>query len=136
MNQATTPHHARWYRERTSTYWWMGRWAYFLFIVRELTSVFVAWGVVFLLKLVNAVRHGPDWYQAFLQWSAHPWVFALNLASLLLVGFHAVTWFNLAPKAMVVNVGDRRVPGVVIAASNYAGWAAASALIAWALLGR
>ena len=136
MNEATTPFHSKWYRERTSTYWWMSSWPYFLFIVREVSSVFVAWTVVFLLKLVNGVSHGADWYQAFLHWASQPWVIALNVASLLFVLFHAVTWFNLAPAAIVVNVGGRRVPGALIVGGNYAAWAAASALIAWGLFGK
>ena len=55
---------------------------------------------------------------------------ALNVVALLFVLFHAVTWFNLAPAAMVVNVGGRRVPDALIVGGNYAAWAAASALIA------
>jgi fumarate reductase subunit C len=51
------------------------------------------------------------------------------------VGFHAVTWFNLAPKAMVVAVRGRRVPDVAIAAANYVAWAVLSGLIAWIVLG-
>ena len=49
--------------------------------------------------------------------------------------FHAITWFNLAPKAMVVRVGGTRVPGLLIAGSNYLAWAIASALVGWLLLG-
>ena len=59
----------------------------------------------------------------------------LTAVSLLFVVFHAVTWFNLAPKAMVMRWQGRRVPGAWIAASNYAAWALASALVAWLLLG-
>ena len=33
---AYTEHHPRWYRPRTSTYWWLEKRAYFLFI--HLTS--------------------------------------------------------------------------------------------------
>ena len=36
---------------------------------------------------------------------------AVNVCSLLLVGFHAITWFNLAPQALVVRFGHRHVPG-------------------------
>jgi fumarate reductase subunit C len=59
----------------------------------------------------------------------------LNVVSLFFVVFHAVTWFNLAPQAMVVRLGGKRVPGAWIAAANYAAWALASALAAWILLG-
>jgi fumarate reductase subunit C len=58
----------------------------------------------------------------------------LNTISLLFVLFHAVTWFNLAPKAMVMRLGGKRVPGFMIAGSNYAGWAVVSIGIAWILL--
>ena len=60
---------------------------------------------------------------------------ALNVVSLFFVVFHAITWFNLAPKAMVVRVGNTRVPGLLIAASNYAGLGARVGARRLALLG-
>ncbi len=36
-----TPFHPRWYRARVSTYWWLKRRSYFVFILRELSSLFV-----------------------------------------------------------------------------------------------
>jgi fumarate reductase subunit C len=59
----------------------------------------------------------------------------LNLVSLCFVVFHTVTWFNLAPQAMPVRLRGKRIPGSWVAASNYAAWAVASALVAWLLLG-
>ena len=128
--------HPRWLRPTVSTYWWLQRWAYFAFILRELSSIFVAWFVVFLLLLVRAVGDGEASYQRFLDWSRTPVVLLLNVVSLLFVVFHAVTWFNLAPKALVARVGGYRVPGFVIAASNYVAWGIASAVVVWLLLGR
>jgi fumarate reductase subunit C len=128
-------YHPRWLRRRASTWWWLQRWSYFLFILREISSVFVAWTVVYLLMLVNAVAQSDAAYRAFLDWSATPLVLALNVLTLFLVVFHAVTWFNLAPSAMVVHLGTRRVPGSVIAGANYAAWVVVSALVAWLVLG-
>ena len=48
-----TAYHPRWLRQPVSTYWWLQKPAYFLFILRELSSVFVGWFVVFLLMLVR-----------------------------------------------------------------------------------
>jgi len=48
---------------------------------------------------------------------------------------HAITWFNLAAQAMVVHVAGKRVPGLLIAASNYAAWALVSAVLVWLLVG-
>ena len=137
MNQtpAYTEFHPRWHRTRVSTYWWLQRWSYLAFILRELSSVFIAWFVVYLLLLVRAVIQGDSRYQQFLGWSGSPVVLLLNLVSLGFVVFHTVTWFNLAPQAMVVRLRGQRVPGTWIAASNYAAWALVSALVAWLLLG-
>ncbi len=41
-----------------STWWWTKKRSYFVFVMRELSSIFVAWWVVFLLLLVNAVGRG------------------------------------------------------------------------------
>jgi fumarate reductase subunit C len=131
---AYTEHHPRWYRPRTSTYWWLEKRAYFLFILRELTSVFVAWFIVFLLMLIAAVSEGEGSYRRFLAWAAHPAVVALNVVSLAFVVLHAVTWFNLAPQAMAVRVRGKRVPGIWIALSNYAAWVAVSALVVWLII--
>ena len=136
MNESPmyTTHHPRWLRSRTSTYWWLERWPYFTFILREVSSVFVAWFVVYLLMLIRAVSQGEGNYRQFLDWSGNHAVVVVNLISLFFVVFHAITWFNLAPQAMVVRVAGRRVPGVLIAASNYAAWLLSSAVVFWLLL--
>jgi fumarate reductase subunit C len=85
-----------------------------------LSSLAVAWFVVWLLLLVRAASGGAESYQQFLAWTRHPLVLALNVACFAFVCLHAVTWFNLAPQAIVVHVAGRRVPGWIIAASNYA----------------
>jgi fumarate reductase subunit C len=130
IHQSTyTPYHPRWHRTRVSTYWWLGRWSYFLFILRELSSLAVAWFVVFLLALVIAVGRGDAAYQGFLAWSGRPLVLLLNIVSFLFLILHAITWFNLAPQAMVVHLGGKRVPGILIAGSNYAALVAVSTVI-------
>ena len=67
---AYTEYHPRWYRPRMSTYWWLERWSYLVFILRELSSVFVAWSVVYLLLLIRAVSQGASEYEEFRIWSA------------------------------------------------------------------
>jgi succinate dehydrogenase subunit C len=129
-----TEYHPRWLRTRVSTYWWLKRWSYFAFILREMSSIFVAWFLVYLLLLVRAVSQGDSAYQQLLNWSGHPLVLVLNIVTLFFVIVHAITWFNLAPQAMVVHMRGRRVPGSLIAASNYLAWALASAVVAWLVL--
>jgi len=131
---AYTDYHPRWLRSRPSTYWWLKRRAYLSFITRELSSIFIAWFVVYLLLLVRAVSRGDASYQQFLAWSRHPVVMVLNVVTLFFVVFHAVTWFNLAPRAMVVHLGKKRLPPSLISLSNYGAWVAATALVLWLLV--
>ena len=122
------------YHPRVSTYWWLGRWPYLKFILRELSSVFVAFFVVVTLLQIRALGQGPVEYAAFQQWLRSPLILAINAVSFLFVMFHTVTWFNLAPKAMAVRMGGKRLPDLMIAAPNYIGWVVVSAVIAWIVL--
>lgn len=130
-----TDYHPRWLRPHVSTYWWLEKPVYFAFILRESSCMFVGWFVVYLLLLIGAALEGPVSYQQFLAWSAVPWMVALNVVGFLFVVFHAVTFFEAAPQALVVHVGRTRVPGRLVLIGHYAAWAAASAVTCWLLLG-
>jgi len=117
-----------------SVYWWLGERHYFKFIVRELSSVFVAIFVIETLLLINALRTGPDAYAQFLQLMQNPLVIVLNIVSLFFVVFHTITWFNLAPSATPVRMGGKRLPDAMIAGPAYLAWVAISAFICWLVL--
>ena len=116
-------------------FWWVHRRSYLLFVLRELSCVFVAWFVVYLVLLVAAVHRGSGSYLQFLEWSGRPWMVVLNLVALAFVVLHAITWFTLAPKAMVLRLHGRRLPSRTVAAGHFAAWAVASAVVAWIVLG-
>ncbi len=126
--------HPRWYRKRVSTWWWLGEWHYLKFILRELSSLSVAWFVVLTLFQLRALLHGPESYASFTGRLQSPLLIALNLIALCFVMFHAITWFNLAPRAMPVRMGGKRIPEVLVAAPNYVLWIAVSAFVGWLLL--
>jgi fumarate reductase subunit C len=130
----TQQHTAARYRQPVSLLWWTKRRSYLMFVLREISSVAVAWFVVHFLLLVTAVHGGPAAYQAFLDWSASPIVLAVNLVALAFVVLHAVTWFTLAPKALVVRVHGRRVPPRAVAAGHFAAWVVVSAIVAFVLV--
>ncbi len=136
VNRTTeyTPFHPRWYRQRVSTYWWLWKWPYLKFVLRELSSVFVAYFVLLTLAQVRCLSGGPEAYAEFQQWTKNPFLIALNGISLFFVLFHVLTWFNLAPRAMVVRLGGKRVPNIVIAGANYVAWLAVSGGLAWLIL--
>ena len=75
--------------------------------------MFVAWFVVYLLLLVDAVSRGPEQLRAVSSTGRPaPLVLRLNVVSFLFIVYHAVTFFEAAPQAIVVHVGRRRVPGI------------------------
>jgi fumarate reductase subunit C len=121
----------RLYRPRTSTWWWTRKRTYVVFVLRELSSIFIAWFVVFLLLLVYAVDQGETAYRNFLDWAASPWVVALNVLALAFVLLHTVTWFALTPQAMEVRLDGRKVPTFHILAGQYTGLVVVSLFVLW-----
>ncbi len=128
-------YHPKWYRRPVSTYWWLTRWPYLRFILREITSVFVAFFVILTLLQIQALRQGEAAWTALVEWLRQPLVVAANLVTLSFLLFHTITFFNLAPRAMVVRLGGRKLPDVLIAGSNYGAWLVASGLVVWLVLG-
>jgi fumarate reductase subunit C len=126
-----TPTELRVYRRPVSTWWWTRRRSYFVFVMRELSSIFVAWFVVYLMLFVYAVGRGEAAYQSFLDWASSPWVTLLNVVALGFVLLHMVTWFNLTPQAMAVRVAGRRVPAWQIVVQQYVGLAVVSGFVFW-----
>ncbi len=122
------------YRVHMSTYWWLGRWPYLKFILREISSVFVAWYVIEALMQISALIDGPVAWTEMQDFFTNPFVIVINIISLFFVTFHAITWFNLAPKAMAVRLGGKRIPGILIAGPQYMAWLIVSAIMAWLLL--
>jgi len=135
MDQGHVYHdyHPRWLRRHVSTYWWLEKPAYFAFILREGSCMFVAWFVVYLLLLIRAAKQGDASYQQFLGWSATPGILVLNVVSFLFILYHSITFFDAAPRAMVVHVGRYRVPEHLILVGHYVTWAVASVVVWWAL---
>ena len=129
-----TLYHPRWYRRRVSVWWWLRKWSYAGFVLREITSVFVAFFAVVYLWQLWAVAQGPEAYGQFLARLRTPLFLALDTVAFLFVLFHAVTWFNLTPKAMVVRLRGTRVPDAVIIGLNYAAWLVVSGVVAFVLL--
>jgi len=127
---------ARWHRERTPIFWWTERGAYVFFILRELTSLAVGWTCLLLLAWAWSLSAGPEAFERFGGFLRRGPVLVVNALAFAGLLFHTVTWLHLAPKAMVLKLGGRRVPDAAILVAHYAAWAAASAVVAWALVGR
>jgi len=129
-----TLYHPRWYRRRVSVWWWLQKWSYTGFVLRELTSVFVAFSALVYLWQLRALTQGPGAYGQFLARLRTPLFLIVDTVAFIFVLFHAITWFNLTPKAMVLRLRGKRVPDWVIVGLNYAACLALSGVVAFMLV--
>jgi fumarate reductase subunit C len=114
--------------------WWAKKWVHARFILRELTSVPVAFYAVILILQIRAMGLGPEAYTNFTDWLKTPLSLTLHVVSLFFVIYHSITWFNLAPKAIVIRIGKIRIPGLLIVGLNLAAWVVFSVAITWLFL--
>ena len=126
--------HPRMFVKDKPIFWWAQKWVHGRFIIRELTSVPVAFYAILLILQIRAIGLGPEAHANFIDWLKTPWSITLHAVSLLFVIYHSITWFNLAPKAIVIRIGKNRIPGLLIVGLNYGAWALFSVAIVWLFL--
>ena len=135
MNRNYRLYHPRVYRPRTPIFWWLGRLSYTKFILRELTSIAVAYSAVLLTVQIWTLSEGAESHERFVALLGSPAMLVVNTIALLALVFHSVTWLNLAPRALVLRVAGRRVPNAAVLLGHYGAWIVATGVIAWYLLG-
>lgn len=134
-NPAYTRFHPRWHRRRMPIFWWLRKFSYVRFIARELTSIAVAYAALLLIVQAWFLSGGPGPYEAFREWLMRPWVVVLHALIFLNLLYHAGTWLNLTPKALVLRVGRMRVPDLAVILAHWGGWVIVSAAVWWFLGG-
>ena len=121
----------KWYRKRYPIFWWLEKFAYGKFITRELTSLAVGYVAVLLTIQIWVLSKGQATYERFLDFIQSTPVMVLHGVVLVFLLFHSITWFNLAPKALVLRLGRRRIPSAIVLAGHYAAWVFATVLVIW-----
>ena len=121
--------------EPWSKTWFMRTPGFRMYMLRELTSVFVLGYLVFLIVLVHRMGQGYESYLALMDTLRHPLAIAGHILVLVAACFHTITWFNLTPSIMPARIGEEKVPDALVAiGTGYLPWAVVSLLVAWWLL--
>jgi fumarate reductase subunit C len=107
------------YPRQHSNTWFVKRWPYRIFMLRELSSVFLAAYVVVLLLLVSKVHDGRHAYTAFQQTLKSPGLLVFNSVVLIFALLHTVTWFQAVPKALPLRRGEDKVPPLLLVGMHY-----------------
>jgi len=115
-------------REMTSE-WIFRHPRYLRYMTREFSCLFIGAWTLMLVCALARLSEGPQAWAAFLEGLKSPLIVAFHAVALAFAVYHSVTWFNLTPKALPLQVGEGFVPDGVIAGSHFAAWAALSIAI-------
>lgn len=116
-------------REVPKTTWYFRQGRYMRYMGREVTCIFVGAYTLFLLVAIKRLSEGRSAYEAFLEGLSSPAGILFQVVTLIFVLYHAMTWFNLTPKAMPIQRGEQFLPGGVIVGAHYAGWVVVSLVV-------
>jgi fumarate reductase subunit C len=126
---APTAEKARLYYPKMPVTWWLRNLRYFLFMMRELSSVFIAIFLVVFLVQIAALARGPEAYTTFMRKLESPGWIIFHVVALLFSLYHSYTWFDLTSKVQVVRLGGRQVPPPLVTAVNLGVWLVLSLVI-------
>ncbi len=120
-------------RPMSKTTWYMRRGRYKVYMLREMTSLLVgAYTVLTIIALAALAADSPGRWDNFLAAQQGPAMVALHgFALLYFLFYQTFPWFKLAPKAMPVQVGEKKLPGSYIVIGHYLIWAVLSTFIFW-----
>ena len=122
------------YHQPIPATWWMSNRRYFLFMIRELTSVFVALFVLLFLYELFLITKGKEVYELFQKsLRSGPFITFYGIA-LLFALYHSVTWLGLTAKIQIVKIGKSPPPPVFVSLGAYGGWIVATGLVAYLFL--
>src|SRR5438128_11558696 len=93
-----------------SATWCLKKPSYFFFMLRELSSVFIAiFLVVFLVQIYQLTR-GPEAYAAFAQKLSSPGWLIFNLITFLFALYHSITRFYSSAIVLPLRIAEREMP--------------------------
>jgi fumarate reductase subunit C len=127
MPTAPRPNVKQYHRPVKPT-WWLARPAYIKFMVRELSSAFIAGYAVFLLVMMARARDEMA-FNALLESLKSPVSIVLHLIVLAFALYHSITFFNLTPRVLVFHRGEEKVPDSTISGAHYALWLVVSIVL-------
>ncbi|MEH6588979.1 MAG: hypothetical protein V7746_01920 [Halioglobus sp.] len=130
-DEATGPVYRKPYQPRQSPLWWMAKPVYRWYMIREGTAVFVALYSCTLLFGLFSLLQGEAAYNNWVLALRSPYFVCFHVLVLAAALYHAYTWFKLAPKIMVLRVGDWRLGEAAMLVGQWVGFV----LVTLALLG-
>ncbi|MCP4047447.1 MAG: hypothetical protein GY732_15830 [Gammaproteobacteria bacterium] len=120
-------------RPMSKTTWYMRNGRYKVYVLRELTSFLVAFYTFLTIVALGVLASdSPDRWNAFLASQRGTGMIIFHgLALLYFLFLQTFPWFKMAPKAMPVQMGEKKLPDSFIIVGHYVAWVAVTAFIFW-----
>ena len=109
--------------------WFLRQPRYMRYMAREFSCLFIGGYTVLLVAGLKSLSEGQAAYQGFLDWLRSPASIVFHLVALGFALVHSITWFNLTPKALPVQMGEDFLPDSVISGAHFAGWGLLSVVV-------
>lgn len=117
------------YKPKLSPTWWLKSRNYFLFMMREMSSVFVAAFVILFLYQLSALAEGPEAYAACRSTLMAPGFVVFYVVAFVFALYHTITWFKLMSRIQIVRIGAFTVPPKLVTAGAFVGFFLVSAAV-------
>jgi fumarate reductase subunit C len=115
-------------REMTSE-WIFRHPRYLRYMTREFSCLFIGAWTLMMVWGLKQLAEGPAAWAAFLECLKSPASIVFHVIALGFAAYHSVTWFNLTPKALPLQIGEEFVPDGAIAGAHFGAWAVLSLAI-------
>jgi fumarate reductase subunit C len=115
-------------REMTSE-WIFRHPRYLRYMTREFSCLFIGGWTLMMVWGLKQLAAGPEAWASYLEWLKSPASIAFHVIALAFATYHSVTWFNLTPKALPLQLGEDFVPDAAISGAHFAAWAVLSAAV-------
>jgi fumarate reductase subunit C len=126
---AVRPDPSKLYHRKMPATWWLTNASYFLFMLRELSSVFIALFLVVYLCQIYQLSQGPDAYSAFTQKLSSPGWILFHFVALLFALYHSITWFQSSAVVLPLRIGERSVSRPSVLALHIGAWLIVSVIV-------
>jgi fumarate reductase subunit C len=119
-------------RPISKTTWYMRNGRYKRYMLREVTCLLVGLYSFLAIWGLAALAAGADHWGAFLKTQQSPGLAVFHAVILVyFLVYMTFDWFKLAPKAMAVQMGEKKLPDQYIVIAHYAAWAIVSLFVFW-----
>ncbi|MDD5434366.1 MAG: hypothetical protein PH343_02940 [Nitrospira sp.] len=124
-SSSSIPEPTKTYRRPMPNTWWLKKGSYTLFMLRELSSVFVAIYAIFLLIRLCALSQGTEVYNRKTAIFNSGWMIALHGVMWVFIMYNMVTWFKISGRIF----GKKPLSPGLVTIANYIVWVVISVVL-------